>query len=111
MNQLVPIEYNSQRILTTQQLAEVYETDINNIQSNFRNHKDNFQEEKHYHFLQGEDLRAFKRHLNNIQTPTEVNKFASSLYLWTERGANRHCKILNTDKAWDQFDNLGATTQ
>ncbi|EQI52777.1 putative antirepression domain protein [Clostridioides difficile Y270] len=28
------------------------------------------------------------------------------MYLWTERGANRHCKILDTDKAWEQFDNL-----
>ncbi len=31
------------------------------------------------------------------------------LYLWTERGANRHCKILDTDKAWKQFDNLEET--
>ncbi len=29
--------------------------------------------------------------------------------LWTERGANRHCKILDTDKAWEQFDNLEET--
>ncbi len=31
------------------------------------------------------------------------------LYLWTERGANRHCKILDTDRAWEQFDNLEET--
>ena len=31
------------------------------------------------------------------------------MYLWTERGANRHCKILDTDKAWEQFDNLEET--
>ena len=28
------------------------------------------------------------------------------LYLWTHRGASRHCKILDTEKAWEQFDNL-----
>jgi len=28
------------------------------------------------------------------------------LYLWTLKGANRHCKILDTDKAWHQFDLL-----
>ncbi len=32
-----------------------------------------------------------------------------NLYLWTERGANRHCKILDTDKAWEQFDSLEET--
>ena len=41
-NQLVPIEMNNQRILTTQQLAAVYETDTNNIKNNFANHKDHF---------------------------------------------------------------------
>ena len=37
-NQLIPIEMNNQRILTTQQLAAVYETDTNNI----TNRKDAF---------------------------------------------------------------------
>ena len=105
MNNLIPVEFKNQRILFTEQLAETYGTDINNIQVNFKNHKNNFEEGKHYYLLQGEKLKEFKSYLNNIQTPI-INKFTSSLYLWTERGANRHCKILDTDKAWEQFDNL-----
>ena len=35
-----------------------------------------------------------------------VGKRAPSLYLWTKRGASRHAKILDTDKAWDVFDEL-----
>lgn len=101
-----PIEHEEQRVLTTEQLASIYETEINNIQVNFKNHKDNFVEGKHYYLLQGEQLKEFKDQLNDIQI---VGKRASSLYLWTERGANRHCKILDTDKAWDQFDNLEET--
>lgn len=133
-NQLVPIEVNNQRILTTQQLAEVYETDTNNIKNNFANHKSHFVEGVHYFLLKGEELKAFKREVNNIDfantnaenqvndidlVKTEdmnqvnnidlVDKRASHLYLWTERGANRHCKILDTDKAWEQFDNLEET--
>lgn len=105
-NQLVPIEMNNQRILTTQQLAAVYETDTNNIKNNFANHKDHFVEGVHYYLLKGEELRAFKHEVNNIDlVKTNVNQ----LYLWTERGANRHCKILDTDKAWEQFDNLEET--
>ncbi|EPY2286299.1 ORF6N domain-containing protein [Clostridium sporogenes] len=104
--EIKPVEIGGKRVLTTEQLAEIYQTDINNIQVNFKNHKGKFTEGKHFYLLQGEKLKEFKNHLNNIQL---VGKRASSLYLWTERGANRHCKILDTDKAWEQFDNLEET--
>ncbi len=51
-------------------------------------------------------MRAFKDRVTNSPL---VGKNANQLYLWTERGANRHCKILDTDKAWEQFDNLEET--
>ncbi|WP_236878561.1 ORF6N domain-containing protein, partial [Clostridioides difficile] len=105
MNNLQVIERNNERVLTTQQLADVYETEIRNISNNFNNNKERFIEGKHYFCLQGDDLRAFKRDSYNIGIAPNVNK----LYLWTERGANRHCKILDTDKAWEQFDNLEET--
>ncbi|PFB77981.1 hypothetical protein CN286_15880 [Bacillus anthracis] len=106
MDQLTVLEFNNERILTTKQLAFIYQTDVNNVQKNFSNHKSKFVEGKHYFFLEGEELRSFKRDLNNIQlVPNNVNQ----LYLWTERGANRHCKILDTDKAWEQFDYLEET--
>ena len=97
------IEWKGQKVITTALLAEVYEANEQQIQQNFNNHKQNFVEGKHYYFLQGDDLKAFKNHFDNIEV---VRKNASQLYLWTERGANRHCKILDTDKAWEQFDNL-----
>ncbi|MCC0718431.1 ORF6N domain-containing protein [Clostridioides sp. ZZV14-6105] len=105
MNNLQVIERNNERVLTTQQLADVYETDSRNISNNFNNNKDRFIEGKHYFLLQGDDLKNFK----GIHTEYENLKFASKMYLWTERGANRHCKILDTDKAWEQFDNLEET--
>ena len=105
MNNLQVIERNNERVLTTQQLADVYETDSRNISNNFNNNKDKFIEGKHYFLLQGDDLKNFK----GIHTEYENLKFASKMYLWTERGANRHCKILDTDKAWEQFDNLKET--
>ncbi|WP_332869829.1 phage antirepressor KilAC domain-containing protein [Clostridioides difficile] len=105
MNNLQVIERNNERVLTTQQLADVYETDSRNISNNFNNNKDKFIVGKHYFLLQGDDLKNFK----GIHTEYENLKFASKMYLWTERGANRHCKILDTDKAWEQFDNLEET--
>lgn len=107
MKTLTPIEFNDQRILTTEQLAEVYGTEAKNIQMNFSNHKDQFVEGKHYYLLRGDALREFKREVNDIGFAIAPN--VNQLYLWTERGASRHCKILDTEKAWEQFDNLEDT--
>lgn len=106
MDKLMPIEFKNQRIILTEQLANIYGTDVNNIKNNFSNHKENFEEGKHYYLLQGTELKDFKNQVNDIDL---VNKHTASLYLWTDRGANRHCKILDTDKAWEQFDNLEET--
>lgn len=105
MGNLVPVEFKNQRILTTKQLAEVYRTTEGNISNNFNNNINHFVKNKHYYLLEGDELREFKRNSYEIGIAPNVNK----LYLWTERGANRHCKILDTDKAWEQFDNLEET--
>ena len=106
MDKLTVLEYNNKRILTTKQLAEVYETAEDNIRMNFSNNNDRFIEGKHYYKLSGEELKQFKNQVKGIYL---VDKRTSSLTLWTERGASRHCKILDTDKAWEQFDNLEET--
>jgi hypothetical protein len=105
MNNLIPIKFKSQNVITTELLAEVYGTDTKNISNNFNRNINKFEEGKHYYFLEGMELREFKgNHLLDDNL-----KFAPKLYLWTERGASRHCKILDTDKAWEQFDNLEET--
>lgn len=100
-----PIVYKGQVVITTNQLAGSYDTDVNNIQANFKRNINKFEEIKHYFLLTGNELREFKNQLTDSQSPI-VNKFTSNLYLWTHRGANRHCKILDTDRAWEQFDIL-----
>lgn len=107
IGELIKLEFNNQRVLTTQQLAMIYETDEKNIQMNFSNNKQRFEEGKHYYRLFGEILKEFKNSLPN--DIGEAIKYAPSLILWTEKGANRHCKILDTDKAWEQFDILEET--
>ena len=105
MSNLIIIEHQKKRVLTTQQLADIYETDIKNISNNFNRNQDRFTENKDYYLLEGDKLKTFKGiHLND-----ESLKFVSKLYLWTERGANRHSKILDTDRAWQQFDMLEET--
>ena len=104
MSNLIPATYNNERILTTEQLAQVYETESRRITENFNRNKERFVKGRHYYLLQGEELRAFKREYADSVVAT-----ISKLYLWTERGADRHCKILDTDKAWEQFDHLEET--
>ena len=106
MNELQPIELKNQRVLTTKQLAEVYETTENSIKNNFANNKSRFAEGRDYYCLKGNELKEFKNLVNDIDL---VNPRAPQLYLWTERGANRHSKILDTDRAWQQFDVLEKT--
>lgn len=100
------IKYKGQKVITTAMLAEAYETDTANIRNNFKRNKDKFVEGKHYFYLTGDELKEFKKVVTDSYFP---NNMLTRLYLWTERGANHHCKILDTDKAWEQFENLEET--
>lgn len=100
---LKPIEHSGQRVVTTAQLADAYETTQKTINDNFQNNKSHFIEGKHYYRLTGEDLKKFKNCPENFGV---VNKRTPCIYLWTERGALLHAKSLNTDKAWEVYDYL-----
>ena len=102
MNQLQIIVHDNRRVLTTNQLAESYEADAKVISNNFTRNKERYKEGKHFIYLTGEILKQFKA----IHQIDESLKFASSLYLWTEKGAWLHAKSLNTDKAWDAYEML-----
>ena len=102
MNNLVPMEFKNQRIMTTKTLAEQFGTEDKIIQQNFKRNEERFVEGKHYYRLTGKELKEFKADLH-----LEGNlKFASELILWTDRGAARHAKILDTDEAWDVYERL-----
>lgn len=105
MTNLIPIEHNNQRVLLTSQLAESYETVERTITDNFNNNKGRYIAGKHYFLLQGEELKAFKRENENFGFAPNLNK----VYLWTEKGALLHAKSLNTDKAWEVYDQLVET--
>ena len=104
MENLTIVEYQAQRVLTTEQLAQAYECDTENIKKNFQNNKERFVEGKHYFKLTGEALKEFK--IAGENNSLTISPMTRTLYLWTKRGASRHCKMLGTDKAWDMFDIL-----
>ena len=97
------VEIKGIRVLTTKQIAEEYGASAQKIKQNFSNNRERFTVGKHYIYLTGNDLRAFKNQVEKIDL---VDGRASSLYLWTEKGALLHAKSLNTDKAWEVYDYL-----
>ncbi|WP_196599810.1 ORF6N domain-containing protein [Pectinatus frisingensis] len=106
MNNLIKIEHEGKKVLTTEQLAQVYECSPKQIKQNFNNNIEKFELGTHYFKLEGAELRDFKNQVENFDL---VSKNTPCLYLWTRRGASRHCKMLGTEKAWEMFDELEET--
>lgn len=102
---MYPVDYNGVRVLTTEQLAQAYECEPHQISHNFKNNETKFKAGVHYYKLTGEDLKEFKQELGDDKI-CQTLKFTSVLYLWTRRGASRHCKMLGTEKAWEMYDAL-----
>ena len=97
------VTYNSLPVITTDMLAQVYGTETIRIQQNHKRNDDRFIAGKHFFKLEGTELKAFK---NRLSLSESVGKRARSLVLWTERGAARHAKMLETDQAWEVFEKL-----
>ena len=108
------ISYKDQRVCTTKQLAQLYGCGQESIQKNFERNADRFEEGKHFFKNEGDELRKFKENYptdsrlvaNKPEIIGLVAKKAKHAILWTERGAARHAKMLETDQAWDVFEQL-----
>lgn len=61
MNNLTPLEFKNQRIITTKVLAEEFGTEEGNIQKNYSRNEKRFLEGKHYYKLAGQALKEFKK--------------------------------------------------
>lgn len=95
------ITYRNQRVVTTDSLAAGYGTTPVRIQQNFARNEQRFVEGKHFFKITGDELKSFRLSFSDV-----VNKHTTSLILWTERGASRHAKMLETELAWDFFEQL-----
>ncbi|MCF4085271.1 ORF6N domain-containing protein [Escherichia coli] len=102
---LVAITYNQIPVITTELLAHLYGADVKNIQNNFARNVGRFQIGKHFFKIEGEELRELK-HRPSLSGSVKIARNVRSLILWTERGAARHAKMLETDQAWEVFEKL-----
>lgn len=97
------IRFKNVPVVSTAQLAKFYGVEVKNINQNFNRNLGRFIEGKHYFKLEGDDLREFKKQPSFRGL---LSNMISHLILWTERGAARHAKMLDTDHAWDVFERL-----
>ena len=99
---LSPITHNQIPVITTELLAHLYGTDVANIKMNHSRNQTRFLEGKHYFKVVGDDLKNLRVTFSYLQ----ISPKTRSLILWTERGAARHAKMLETDQAWEVFEKL-----
>ncbi|EOO2625905.1 TPA: ORF6N domain-containing protein [Escherichia coli] len=111
------ISFSNIPVVTTELLASLYGTEPDYIRKNFNRNSGRFVIGKHYFLLENEELREFK-HSMSLRPSVKIARNVRSLILWTERGAARHAKMLETDQAWEVFEKLedcyfsqGKTTQ
>lgn len=119
---LSPITHNQIPVITTELLAQLYGTEPVRIRQNHHENKVRFVEGKHFFKVVGNDLKELRVALNysqnlrvtlsnsqNLQPSLrglQISPKTRSLILWTERGAARHAKMLETDQAWEVFEKL-----
>ncbi|EKT7519712.1 ORF6N domain-containing protein [Escherichia coli] len=116
VNTLQPILHNQLPVITTELLAKLYGTDVDNIKKNYSRNANRFIEGKHFFKVAGDELKTLRvtlSHsqnlrlvLNESQNEVQISPKTRSLILWTERGAARHAKMLETNQAWDVFEKL-----
>lgn len=99
---LSPITHNQIPVIATELLAQLYGTEAIRIQQNHKRNSDRFVEGKHFFKVVGEELKNLRLSLRESQ----ISPKTRSLILWTERGAARHAKMLETDQAWEVFEKL-----
>ncbi|HDL7799917.1 TPA: ORF6N domain-containing protein [Yersinia enterocolitica] len=102
---LKPILHNQIPVVTTELLAQLYGTESIRIRQNHHENKERFIIGKHFFKLEGELLREFK-HRVSLNYSVKIARNVRSLTLWTERGAARHAKMLETNQAWEVFEKL-----
>lgn len=102
---LSPISHQNTLVITTELLAQLYGTEQVRIRQNYSRNEGRFVEGRHYFLVEGDELRELKRKVSQSYS-VKIAKNVRTIILWTERGAARHAKMLETEQAWEVFEKL-----
>ncbi|MCC8366523.1 ORF6N domain-containing protein [Xenorhabdus sp. PB61.4] len=101
-SKLPVIEWQGVRVVTTETLAAGYGTEAVNIRNNLSRNKGRFIEGLHIFTLEGEDIK----NLRVTNSYAQISSKARTVTLYTEKGAARMSKIVDTDEAWSFFEKM-----
>ena len=96
------IEWKGLRVVTTETLAAGYGSDEANIRKNLSRNASRFMDGIHIFTIKGQELKD----LRVTNSHAQISSKARSVILWTEKGAARMSKIVDTDEAWSFFERL-----
>ena len=96
------IEWKGLRVVTTETLAAGYGSDVANIRKNLSRNASRFVDGIHIFTIKGQELND----LRVTNSHAQISSKARSVILWTEKGAARMSKIVDTDEAWFFFERL-----
>ncbi|WP_273967989.1 ORF6N domain-containing protein [Enterobacter cancerogenus] len=96
------IECRGLRVVTTETLAAGYGSDEANIRKNLSRNASRFIEGIHIFTIKGQELKD----LRVTNSHAQISSKARSVVFWTEKGAARMSKIVDTDEAWSFFERL-----
>lgn len=112
-NNVPVITHGGRPVVTTALLARLYGAEATNLINNYKRNESRFVSGKHYHKVEGAELRLLKDSISKRDAVDEseplIASKAKSVILWTERGAARHAKMLDTEQAWEVFEKLEDT--
>lgn len=96
------IEWKGMRVVTTETLAAGYGSDEANIRKNLSRNASRFIDGIHIFTIKGQELKD----LRVTNSHAQISSKARTVILWTEKGAARMSKIVDTDEAWSFFERL-----
>ncbi|HBK4815944.1 ORF6N domain-containing protein [Citrobacter freundii] len=96
------IEWKGLRVVTTETLAAGYGSDEANIRKNLSRNASRFIEGIHIFTIKGQELKD----LRVTNSHAQISSKARSVVFWTEKGAARMSKVVDTDEAWSFFERL-----
>lgn len=108
---ITPIQWQGQRIMTLQQVAQVHKMPLNSVQIDFNRHKNQrFVQDVHYFSFVGREARKALLDANTDNLSVLKKSFGHATR-WlriglTEAGYMRLCKIMTDDMSWDVQEQL-----
>ena len=109
---LVPVTYAGQKVLTGKCLAEILGCSPNRLRDNLRHHKADFIPGKHFFKITGSALTALKDDMLKVEDALNNPALSSlfnatqSLILWTKDGCQYHCNLIRKPEVTAAFNEL-----